>query len=437
MDINLTLQQHQSLSQSQIQSLKMLSLDSLELNRYLRDEYLENPLLDYKETVPDIVRSERISSFTNVSSCNSNRSFDTLDTTKPDGISIRDYITQQLDLTQYSKTKQKLICYLIDCLDEYGYFQFTPQEISRETGVDILLVRECLAELKALEPAGIFASDLRDCLISQLDSSSPDFENMKAIILNHLEDMAAGKVSSISRSLGLSTAEARKCMDRIQLLNPRPLSGLLPGKEEYVIPDIIFSKENGQWQITLNDDWVANYHLNDYYIKMLEETSDPELLKYFEGKLKSVQLIFSCIEQRRKTLLAIAEAILKEQEEFFNCSGKLQPMTMAALSDKLEIHPSTFSRAIKGKYIQYPGGSVLCKSLFNTAVSSNDIDVSVSQSDIKSIIQEMIAAENKSRPLSDQAIVKLLEKRNISISRRAVTKYRLELRIGSSTERKE
>lgn len=436
-DMNLTLQQQQSLSQSQIQSLRILSFDSMELNRFLRDEYLANPLLDYTETYPDITKTEPITSYTNLSSYNGNSSLNTLDISPLEDTSIKQYLLQQLDLTQYSKSKQHMIYYLIDCLDDNGYFRFTVEEIAQETGVDVSIIYDCLDLLKTLEPVGIFSFDLKDCLISQIDETTDNFEMMKEMISHHLEDIASGKISSISRALGISTAEVRKCIDRIRLLNPKPLSGFLPGKEEYIIPDIIFTKEDKDWTITLNDRWTANYHLNDYYVKMLKSTSDPELLHYFEGKLKSVQFIFSCIEQRRKTLLSIAETILNEQKEFFSGTGALHPMTMSSLSEKLRIHPSTFSRAIKGKYIQYPGGSVLCKGLFAAAVSSAEGDSSVSQSDIKSLIRVLIEKENKSKPYSDQTIVKLLKEQNISISRRAVTKYRLELGIGSSVERKE
>lgn len=437
MDMNLTLQQQQSLSQQQIQSLKILAFDSMELNRFLRDEYLENPLLDYTETHPEIAKIEPIMSYANVPSYRGNHTLNTMDIPQLEDTSIKQYFIQQLDLAHYNKSQQHMIEYLIDCLDDNGYFRFTVEEIAQETGADLSLIRNCLDLLKTLEPAGVFSFDLKDCLINQLDETAENFDITKEIISNHLEDMASGKISSISRALGLSTAEVRKCIDRIRLLNPKPLSGFLPGKEEYVIPDIIFTKENGDWNIALNDRWTANYHLNDYYVKMLKSTSDSELLDYFEGKLKSVQFIFSCIEQRRKTLLSIAEAILHEQDDFFSGTGSLHPMTMSSLSEKLGIHPSTFSRAVKGKYIQYPGGSVLCKGLFTTAVTTAGGEESMSQSDVKLIIKKLIESENKSKPYSDQTIVKLLKEQNISISRRAVTKYRLELGIGSSVERKE
>lgn len=437
MDMNLTLQQHQSLSQSQIQSLSILSFDSVELNEFLRDEYLENPLLDYTETVPGITRSETISSYTNISSSFPNTSRETMDIPSLEDTSIKQYLLQQLDISQYTRYEWNLMHYLIDCLDDNGYFHFTPEEIAKQTGTKVSVIRRCLSILRCLEPAGVFSFDLPDCLIRQLDDLSDDFETMKKIISEHLEDISLGKVSSVSRALNLSTADVRKCIARIRSLNPKPLSGFLPGNEQYIIPDIIFTKDKETWSISLNDGWTTNYHLNDYYFKMLKTTSDPELLSYFEEKLAHIQFIFSCIEQRRKTILSIAEEILKNQEDFFNSKGNLRPMTMLSLAETLGMHPSTFSRALKGKYIQYPGGCILCKNLFTTAVTSGSSNGTVSQSDVKTVIQELINSENKSRPYSDQAIVKFLKEQDITISRRAVTKYRMELGIGSSVERRE
>lgn len=437
MDIHLDLQQQQSLSQSQIQSLQILSFDLIELNQFLHDEYLENPLLDYTETVPGITKSENIRPYADSVLPSDMDSQGTNNISQAEGMSVKQYLLQQLDSASYSKYKWKLIHYLIDCLDDNGYFLFTPEEISGHTGADITAITECLSILRYLEPAGIFSSDLTQCLVSQLDDTKDDFELLKLIISKHLEDVAAGRISAISRALSLSTADVRKYIDRIRMLNPKPLSGFVPGKEHYIIPDIIYSKEAGDLSVALNDSWVANYHLNDYYLQLLKTTADPELLSYFEGKLARIQFIFSCIEQRRKTLLSIAGEILKEQEAFFNLGKDLRPMTMSSLSEKLGIHPSTISRAMKGKYIQYPKGTLLCKELFSTPVISDGNNDSLSQLNIKEIIKGLIDSENKKKPYSDQSLLNLLKAQGISISRRAVTKYRLELGIANSVERKE
>lgn len=437
MNTTLTLQHQQSLSQTQLQSLNILSFDLVELNTFLRTEYLENPLLDYTETFPPFSNTEPLKSYNNTASFFDSISKEMTDIPKLENCSIKEYLLQQLQHNKYSKAEWSLIQYLIDCLDDNGYFTFSLTDISAHTGADITLIEDMLHLLRSLEPLGVFAYNLSDCLVRQLDETDDDFKILHLLITNHLNDLAFGKISSVSRALKLSTADVRKHLEKIQHLDPRPLSGFTPCTEQYIIPDIIITQNNGSLTVSLNDDWIANYHVNEYYLKMLKTTTDPELLKYFNEKLAHVQFIFSCIEHRKRTLLSIAEAILNTQMEFFKHGGTLHPMTMASLAEQLGLHPSTLSRALKGKYLQYPQGTILCKDLFSSAVTKGLQRDSLSQSDIKTIIKEIIDNEDKAKPLSDQAIVKLLKTKDIEISRRAVTKYRLELHIGSSVERKE
>lgn len=438
MEINLTLKQQQSLSQAQIQSLNILSFDSTELNEFLRNEYLENPLLEYTETFPAISDYHSAVSWNNLSS--TRQETDTSgfsDNLKTDDASLSTYLLHQLDITQYSKAEWNLLKYLIHCLDDNGYFPFSIHEIASQTNVDETIISHCLENLRSLEPVGIFSSGLTDCLIRQLDAKEEGYPYMKAMILHHLDDIAHGRISSISRALHLPTISVRKYMERIQALNPKPLSGYFSPKEVCIIPDIIFTQKNNQWEICLNDKWIENYHLNDYYIQMLKSISDKELASYFSEKLSHLQFIFACIEQRRKSLLSIAKQLLIHQEAFFLSGENLKPMTMSSMSEELGIHPSTLSRAIKGKYIQYPKGSILCRDLFCTAVSSAKEEGSFSKEDIKNLIQTFICSENKKKPYSDQHLVRLFQSKGIPISRRAITKYRQEMGIGSSVDRKE
>lgn len=436
MDINLSFSQRQSLSYAQIQSLDILSFDSEQLNQFLRDEYLENPLLDYTEKFPDITKRDMVFPYSKAHSSEYTPD-EVPDLPRLDDDSIKEILLQQLNITHYSKYEWSLFKYLIDCLDENGYFHFSPEDIHKQTGAKVETISMCLDILRQLEPIGIFSYDLSDCLISQLDKDCDGYDILKKLILNHMEDMALGKISSISRAMNLSTASVRKYMDRIRVLNPKPLSNFLPSREHYVIPDIIYIYDGNSWNISLNDDWIENYHLNDYYLTLLETTEDPDLISYFEKKLAHIQLIFSYIEQRRKTLFSIAEQILIRQKTFFLSQGPLRPMTMTVLSKTLGIHLSTVSRALKGKYVQAPRGTILCKDLFTPTVITSENEDGSSQNEIKLLIRKFIDAENKEKPYSDHALEKLLKTEGISVSRRAIAKYRHELGIGSSVDRKE
>lgn len=439
MDILLSPQQRQLLSQAQIQSLEILSMDIFELNQFLKNEYLENPLLDHSENSHSIENHEPLTSYyehfpgsgfgMHISTDEEDNR--TQDFSAPREDTLQNYLLSQLDTKLYSQDDWELFIYLIGCLDDNGFFTMPVAEVAQKTNHSQKQIIQALSLLCQLEPYGIFSSNLEECLLRQLDSQDMNTPILKQIILSHLQDIADGKISTISRKLRISTAEVRKCIDKISRLNPRPLCGFGSGRNSYIIPDIIFQKEPQGWLIQLNDSWIENYHLNDYYVKMMAESSNRELIDYFQTKLNRIQFILNSIEQRRKTLLSISQTILDTQKEYFELGAPLNPMTMLDIASKSGIHTSTVSRAIKGKYLQYPGGSILIKNLFTTAVSSNKQGV-VSTSLIKQHIKEYINTENKTKPYSDQVLAALLEKRGIRISRRAIAKYREELGIKGS-----
>jgi RNA polymerase sigma-54 factor len=254
--------------------------------------------------------------------------------------------------------------------------------------------------------------------------------------MDFLPDVAAGKISNISRALKLSTVQVRKYIEQISHLNPKPLTGFSKERTSFVVSDIIFHEENGEWDIEQNDNWINDYMINDYYLKMMSESKDQELKAYFRMKLERVRFIMNSIEQRRQTILSIAQAILERQMNYFEGKGVIQPMTMMQIAEIIGVHPSTVSRAIKGKYIQCPRGSVSMKDLFTSAVSKEEGDFGISASYVKMRIKELVEKEDKRKPYSDQSLTLLLEKMNISISRRAVAKYREEVGIKGSFDRK-
>ncbi|SCG92607.1 RNA polymerase factor sigma-54 [uncultured Clostridium sp.] len=439
MDLNLTLQQRQQLSQSQIQSLEILAMDSLELNHLLKNEYLENPMMEHAEGTSEDNYSEPLTAYYETSA-GSYISTDEEDDRRRDFSApkedlLQEYLLSQLDIKLYSPQEWSLFHYLIDCLDDNGFFTMPVEEVAQKNNVPLDFVKQCLYTLKQLEPYGIFSPNLQESLLHQLDALDMNNEVLTQMILYHLHDIAEGKISNISRSLHISTADVRKNLEIITRLNPRPLSGFNSGTNGYIIPDIIFQKENDSWTVRLNDSWVRNYSLNDYYLKMMNSSSDTELIAYFKEKLRRVQFILNSIEQRRQTILSIAEIILDIQQDFFDNNGPLVPMTMSDVANRANIHTSTVSRAVKGKYLQYTGGSLFLKNMFTTSVSRQD-NGSVTPMVVKQYIKEFIEAENKQKPYSDQTLVKLLSEQNIHVSRRAIAKYREELGIKGSFDRR-
>lgn len=288
-----------------------------------------------------------------------------------------------------------------------------------------------------LEPYGIFAKDLEHCLLRQLEVMGIEDLALNQIILEHLQDLGAGRISVVSRKMNLSTLQVRKYMTLIGKLNPRPLAGFGTGDIAYVVPDLILSYEDREWKVVLNDGWMGDYRLSDYYMKMMSETKDPQLFEYFKVKLERARFLLRSVEQRRETLLRIAHEIVKRQSKYFLGEGTLQPMNMADLAEEIKVHPSTVSRGIRGKYIQSPMGTVQIRKLFTMPVGSeNPMQEVVNADAVKELIKDFIRKEDREKPYSDQRLKELLKEKNINVSRRVIAKYREEMGIKGSYERK-
>ena len=257
-----------------------------------------------------------------------------------------------------------------------------PKDIAKDLGVAEEQVEEVLSMLKELEPQGLFASGLEECLLMQVRGMDEE-ELLSDIIRNHLQDIAEGKISTISRGLKISSAEVRKLIHVIKNLNPRPLNGIGGEKAQYILPDVILEFQDGQWNIELNDKWTGNLQVSDFYIHMMEIAQDEELKSYFENKLRRARFIMNAVKQRRTTILGITREILKRQEDYFLGKGQLKPMTLEDIGDVLEIHKSTVSRAIRDKYLRVPSGCVLFRSLFTTGIVSSDGNGDVSRNTVK------------------------------------------------------
>lgn len=433
---NTILEQSQIMSQNQIQSLQILAMDNAELNEYLMNEYLENPLLehegadgreDQKTNLLDSVRNETYKSW--------NQESKGYDMVSENPLELKYFLLDQVNQLKYNVLENKVMEFLIECLDGSGFFTTPLEEVARMTQAPLETVEKCLEVLSGLKPDGIFAPDLAHCLIRQLEVEGEDDNYIRDIILNHLQDVAEGKISTISRSLNLSTAQVRKYIAMIKRLNPRPLTGIVSGRTEYVMPDVIFSYKDQQWTIELNDKWMGDYKLSTYYMNLMKTATDKELLEYFRKKMESTRFIIRSVEQRRMTILRICEAILNWQMDYFMGKGPLKPMTMADIAEEIDMHVSTISRGIKGKYLQCPRGTIRMKSLFLSSVNAGG-DLQETPDVVKEKIRELIDGENPEKPYSDQEISELLEKQEISISRRTVAKYRKELGISTTYERK-
>lgn len=389
MNYGLTYEQKQLLSQTQIQSLKLLSMCNTELDSFLNNEYLENPLLDHREGegAPGMTEEfdawhQQNQSFNEgYGDSDKNESCRREAVPVEEGRNLSAFLKDQMDAGKYSEKEWKVIDFLIMNLGDDGLYRTSVEESARAAGVPADMVQKCLEDLRQLEPTGIFAEDLPACLLRQLEVLGVEDENLKEIIRTHLKDASQGRISNITRHLNISSVQAWKYIAFIGTLNPKPLSGFSAGGNSYIIPDILFQRKDNDWEITLNDNWMGDYHLNDYYLKMIAESQDKELQDYFKKKLERARLILSGIEQRRRT--------------------------------------------------------VLMKNLFQSPAADQDGNRTMTAGQVKKIVKQLIDSENKKKPYSDQALADLARKQGISISRRAVAKYREEMGIAGSFQRKQ
>lgn len=437
MQSNLILEQTQTLSGAQIQSLKVLEYTNQELDVFLQTEYLENPLLEtsmdrQEETMQNLEKfyekgSEYSGDQVRENDDEVNRQGDVR--AKEQG-TLERMILEQLPHGRYSDEERKLIRYLVGCLDDRGYFPCDAEDIAEVSGYDAAMIKKCLEELKELEPAGIFAKDLSECLVLQLKRAGVEDLKLYEMAERCLDEILKGHISRVTRQLHISTVKAKEYMHILASLNPRPLAG--EGRETpYIVPDILVVREGDSWKAELNDRWMGEYHLNDYYIHMMETAQDQELKEYFAEKLKRARYVMECVEQRRATILKIVYEILERQSGYFLSGAFLKPMMQEEIAQSLGIHSSTVSRAIRGKYLQYQR-TVLLKDLFSTAVSREE---QTAAEDVKKKIRMLIDQEDKEKPFSDSGLEKLLAKEGIRISRRTIAKYRGQMGIPDSEVR--
>ena len=432
---NISQNQQQVLSVDQRQSLQILAYTNQELDAFLTEEYMQNPLLDCKRDRQSEIIDSLDSHYESASSYRDHYiRYEDEDSDRRGDIrarepsSLRQQLKNQLSIRDYSDEEWKLIDYLIDCLDDKGFFTCSVSEIASACGCSEQIVDKCLRDLKSLEPAGIFSKDISECLLRQLEARNETDQVLIRIISDFIPDLLQGNLSSITRSLGITTAKCRSCIQKIGELNPRPIMNTESGQTEYIVPDILIEREHGRWKVTLNDAWMGEYTYNDYYIRMMRTASDPELKDYFKNKLERARLIITSIERRRNTIIRIVEAVLEYQNEYFANGGSLRPMTMEAIAQQLDISTSTVSRAIKNKYIQYRR-PLLLRDLFSNAVSDA---AETSARLARSRVSEIIKNEDHAHPLSDDKIAKILKGEGTSISRRTVAKYRQQLGIPDS-----
>ena len=443
MKLELSMQVKQSqklnLTQELRQSIELLQMNTYELEVYITEELKENPVLEaeYSQEIDWLKFMDKIKD--RVVSKNYSYDSDTPEINPENFIAgypnLQDHLEEELSTIELSPKERPIAEYILQRINSDGYFlvEISKAAVATKTSEEEFL--RILKKVQTIEPRGMAATSLSECLLLQLEEDEPGFEVLSKIIEEDLNLVANKKYGELQKKHNITEKELSKRLDRIKNLDPKPGKRFSDFEPVYILPDIIVEKTESGLEI-IDNSTLPMLHISTYYQQLLKDTEEEDVKEYIKDKLnKSLNLIRN-IDQRKMTIRTVADHILQYQMDFFVNAGELRPMRLKDIASTTGYHESTISRTINGKYMLTPKGVFEFKYFFETGIAS-DSGEEVSVSNIKNEIQKMIDQENKKKPLSDQKICNELTKQGIQISRRTVAKYRDEMQILGSALRKE
>ena len=424
----------QRLTPQLMQSMEVLQMNSQELLEYVNRAAEENPMLEREEAA--VLRSEYEKLRSRVSWLDSHAaaSGEQPETGREDWEleSLGAFLRDQLARRHLTKPLMALCEYITRLVDEDGYLQPEDLESLQELNIPQEMTDSALAEVQSLEPAGVAARDLSECLTLQLQRQGIKDPLVLAIVKKYLPQLGRKQYGAIARALGVGEKEVREAEKCIAALEPRPGREFQTREETvYIRPDIFVAELDGTYQVVLNEYYLPRMTISAYYTKLLEQSPDAETAAYLREKLRHAQWLLYSLSRRGETLQRCGETLLAVQKDFFvGKNRELQPMSMKELARELDVHPSTVSRCLRGKYLQCRQGTFPLRYFFPLPSGG------VSRQAVKMKLAELIRDEDSARPLSDEKLCGLLAMQGVDVSRRTVAKYRMELGIPSAAGRK-
>ena len=448
--------QTQSLSPQMMQSMEVLQMGSQELLEYIEEAVQENPVLEPEENYD---KQDEFSILRRKlewleSTDPQNRYYHQQDTEEEDSPlhnygttedsdeNLYYYVLSQLRVLELDAPVMACAEFLVENLNQSGWLDEDLASLAADLGQPEALLEQALRVVQTLEPAGVGARDLSECLRLQLERRAPVNALAVQIAQSQLEALSKSRYGLIARELKAGPEEVREACELIRSLNPRPGTGFAARENlTYINPDIIVVSFPDHFELLTNDYFFPTLNISSYYTRLMKESDENEVKEYLSGKVRQAKWMVRAIEQRRSTLMSCAECILDLQEAFFRKGpGHLVPLSLADVAERIGVHESTVSRAVKDKYIQcsmgvYPLSYFFSRSLGGGVVGGPG-DAS-SPDTAKAMLKKLITEEDKHKPLSDQKLCELMAKDGCEISRRTVAKYRDELGIPSTTGRKQ
>lgn len=368
------------------------------------------------------------------------------------GETLHEYLRWQLNLTPTSETDRAIALAIIDALDDDGYLTLSLEEIletlgddikgedtEAEPAIDIDEVRAVLHILQAMDPPGVAACDLRECLLIQLNQLPADVpwrDEARLLVDKHLQVLASHDYNQLMRQLHLGRDELQEILHLIQSLNPRPGGQVQNSQPEYIVPDVYVKKEKGAWKVELNSEAIPQLRINSNYAKMIRRADNSSDNNSLKTHLQEARWFIKSLQSRSETLLRVATAIVERQQAFLEHGEEaMRPLVLHDIAEALGMHESTISRVTSRKYMHTPRGIFELKYFFSSHVSTT-MGGTCSSTSIRAQIKKLISEEPPQKPLSDSKIASILSERGIEVARRTVAKYREAMSIPPSNERK-
>ena len=477
--LELRLQQKLIMTPQLQQAIRLLQLSRLELNQTLSHELVENPVLE-EDAVPDedtgagedaVAIKPEIEGTDKSEADVAPESLDRLEFNwdsyldddagghkEPDymtastdelpsyeqtltrSVSLADHLIWQLNLSSVTEEERLIGTAIIGNLDEDGYLRAEIPELAATVGSTVSRVEHVLKMVQTFDPVGVGARDLRECLLIQTRQLGLQGSLVETIIDRHLPDLEKKRYAAIAKAEDATPEEVYQASKVIEQLEPKPGRPFGVSDNVTIIPDVFVAKIEGKYQVLLNDDGLPRLRINPYYRKLLKaktQTGD-QTKTYLEDKLRSALWLIRSIEQRNRTIVRVAESIVRFQEEFFDKGvAYLKPLILKQVAEDISMHESTISRVTANKYMYTPQGIFELKYFFNSGIARvNGAGEDLSSVTVRERIRQLVADENPRQPLTDHQLVQRLSSEQIAIARRTVAKYRAWLRIPPASKRK-
>lgn len=461
--LNQSISQQQTLAPQMRQSLEILQSNTLELSQLINQFLETNPVLE------DVTESESLEQL-NESDHSSDDNFDDWQESYADDVrelaimerrnrtigaddaeardhfynsivaplTLQEHLTEQIRESGLNEQDRADTLVIVGNLTEHGYLDAPLAELATQLRLPMDRLENALALVQTLDPAGVGASDLRECLLLQLDALGIGDGLEAEIVDEHLDEVARNHFPQLAKKLHLPLETIIESVSNIRMLDPTPGSRFKSGGNPYVQPDVeIRSNGDGTWEADLTGSYLPRLRINDQYKDLLStSTDDRKTRNYLRNQIRDGRAVIRAVDQRQETILAIAREIVARQEPFLRHGPRhLKPMTMSDIAEVIGVHPTTVSRAVAGKFIDTPHGLMEMRKFFATGYHTSDGE-DVSNAGVREALQKLIQSEDPSRPLSDSKLEKLLREQGIKVARRTVAKYREQLGILPSHLRK-